>query len=267
MFWWLSELFSRATARGLRPWLPPVWLVLTLGALASALASRWWHPWLFWVLRPVLQPEAPGNYWSTTRDLADPAYLAALLKVSIPGITFWLLGNLLFDRASGTSRFKSMAVTSTGDPPADSPIVSGLTPASTGSGPAAAAVADPAPRGQPAQRPRFLSRLVRFADADESTVLAVEAEDHYVKVHTLRGSELIYYRFADAIEDLAGCDGLQVHRSFWVRRSAISELQTHGRQGRLVLTNGLKIPVSQSNLGLLRRIKQPTVAAVTRSDR
>ncbi len=267
LFWWLSELFSRATARCLRPWVPPVSLVMALGALASALASRWWHPWLFGVLRPALQPEDPGNYWSTARDLADPAYLTALLKVSIPGITFWVLGNLLFDRATGTSRFKSIADTAPGDTPVDPPIVSAMTPTATGLEPAEVAVADTAPRAPPAQHPRFLSRMVRFANAHESTVLAVEAEDHYVKVHTLGGSELIYYRFADAIADLAGCDGLQVHRSFWVRRSAISELQTRGRQGRLVLTNGLQIPVSQSNLGLLRQIKHPSLAATTRSGR
>ena len=95
--------------------------------------------------------------------------------------------------------------------------------------------------------------MIRLRGLDEAGVLAVEAEDHYIKVHSADGTELIYYRFSDALADLAGCEGLKVNRSFWVRRSAICDVRTKGRQSRVVLTNGLEIPVSYSNLGLLRQ--------------
>ncbi len=83
-------------------------------------------------------------------------------------------------------------------------------------------------------------------------MIAVQAEDHYVRVHIDDGaSRLIYFRFADALAGLKGVDGMQVHRSFWVKRSAIAEMLNEGGNVRLILTGGLKVPVSHKHQALI----------------
>jgi DNA-binding LytR/AlgR family response regulator len=75
-------------------------------------------------------------------------------------------------------------------------------------------------------------------------LIAIEAEDHYLRVHTEAGSDLILMRFGDAISALSSHDGMQVHRSWWVaRRSVESVLWKKGR-GTLTLEGGISTPVS-----------------------
>jgi hypothetical protein len=68
--------------------------------------------------------------------------------------------------------------------------------------------------------PKFLERLpLKLRGAE---VWAVEAEDHYLRLHTSRGQDLILMRLADAVAELDGIEGMQVHRSWprevWSRR-------------------------------------------------
>jgi hypothetical protein len=77
-------------------------------------------------------------------------------------------------------------------------------------------------------------------------ILAIEAEDHYVRVHTDLGNTLIPGRFSEAMGALHALDGLRVHRSYWVRRSAVASVELQGRGLQLTLTNGLKVPVSHA---------------------
>jgi hypothetical protein len=96
----------------------------------------------------------------------------------------------------------------------------------------------------------FLARHAsRFANG---TLLALESEDHYLRVHSDRGSELILMRLRDAIAQLADTPGLQVHRSFWVARDAVAQIERRGSGAQLTLCNGLKIPVSRTFVGELR---------------
>jgi LytTr DNA-binding domain len=61
--------------------------------------------------------------------------------------------------------------------------------------------------------PPLLSRLPR---ALGSNILCLQMEDHYVRVHTPAGSELILMTLREAITELGGLEGLRVHRSWWV---------------------------------------------------
>lgn len=91
---------------------------------------------------------------------------------------------------------------------------------------------------------RFLQRLpVKFHTAD---LYALSSEDHYLRVHTNFGEELILMRLADAIRELAGADGLQVHRSWWVARDGIAEERRENGRSILVLKSGTDVPVSRS---------------------
>jgi DNA-binding LytR/AlgR family response regulator len=77
-------------------------------------------------------------------------------------------------------------------------------------------------------------------------LLAVEAEDHYLRVHTDAGDELITARFSDALIELAGLAGYQTHRSWWVAASAIEAVRWRRGRGELRLASGLTVPVSRT---------------------
>jgi hypothetical protein len=107
---------------------------------------------------------------------------------------------------------------------------------------------DPLPGASPAAPgpSPFLDRLpIRLRS---STIYAVESEDHYLRVHTSGGEELILMRIADAIRELAALDGLQTHRSWWVARDGLAD--TARANGKLVLKlkSGAEAPVSRTYL-------------------
>ena len=96
---------------------------------------------------------------------------------------------------------------------------------------------------------RFLDRLPAHLGSD---LLALEMEDHYVRAHTALGSELILLRMRDAVAELDGVDGAQIHRSWWVARDAVEEVKRDGRNLRLVLPGGLEAPVSRTRVTELK---------------
>src|SRR5581483_3303103 len=77
-------------------------------------------------------------------------------------------------------------------------------------------------------------------------LFAVEAEDHYLRVHTDAGDELITARFSDALQELAGLAGYQTHRSWWVAAGAIEAVRWRRGRGELRLACGLTVPVSRT---------------------
>ena len=86
-------------------------------------------------------------------------------------------------------------------------------------------------------------------------ILALSAERHYVRVITDRGEDLVLMRFADAVALCEMLEGLQVHRSHWVRRAAIREIQKRDGGGELHLVSGHRLPVSRSYSGALKGLK------------
>jgi hypothetical protein len=97
-------------------------------------------------------------------------------------------------------------------------------------------------------RPRLLERLPATL-GDE--IAALEMEDHYVRVHTSRGSDLLLMRMRDAVAELDEVEGAQVHRSWWVARSAVARVERHGRRLAIKLSNGLQVPVARERNGAL----------------
>lgn len=97
--------------------------------------------------------------------------------------------------------------------------------------------------------PRLLSRLPPRLGEE---IIALRSEDHYVRVYTRLGDALILSRFADAIADMDGVRGEQVHKSWWVARAAVTGAQKNGRDFQIHLEGGLVAPVSRSRLKALR---------------
>lgn len=115
-----------------------------------------------------------------------------------------------------------------------------------------AAVPKSVSRADSASAPNSDRLLAALPVERRGALLAVTAEDHYLRVHTEVGDSLILRRFGDAMEELAGLDGLQVHRSWWVSRQAVSSVEREGERVLLVLTNGLRVPVSRTFLRQVR---------------
>ena len=104
------------------------------------------------------------------------------------------------------------------------------------------ASADESPPGH-MPGPRLLSRL---SPENRGDVLYLTMQDHYVQVVTVKGSELVLLRFGDALEELGGSDGLQIHRSHWVSRDAIAGWRRDKGKLLLEMSDGTELPVSRS---------------------
>jgi DNA-binding LytR/AlgR family response regulator len=105
-----------------------------------------------------------------------------------------------------------------------------------------------APAGSPAARfPDRLPPRLRGA-----TIRAVQAEDHYLRIHTDRGSDLILMRLSDALDELEGLEGSQTHRSWWVARDSVRDVARGDGRATLTLEGGVVAPVSRRYAKALR---------------
>lgn len=92
----------------------------------------------------------------------------------------------------------------------------------------------------------------RFADRlplplRSSKVVALQAEDHYLRVHFEDGqSTLILMRLSDAVAELPSGTGAQTHRSWWVAKDAVRGVTKSEGRATLTLSANLEAPVSRS---------------------
>lgn len=77
-------------------------------------------------------------------------------------------------------------------------------------------------------------------------LIAIAAEDHYLRVHTDAGEELLAMRLGDALRELAGAHGLRTHRSWWVAADAIEAVRWRKGGGEATLASGLVAPISRT---------------------
>lgn len=106
-----------------------------------------------------------------------------------------------------------------------------------------AAPADATPARFPGRLPPRLRGAV---------IRAVESEDHYLRIHTDRGSDLILMRFSDALAELEGLEGAQTHRGWWVARDAVRDVARGEGRATLTLDGGIEAPVSRRYARALR---------------
>ncbi len=96
----------------------------------------------------------------------------------------------------------------------------------------------------------FRARLeFRYRQAE---ILALSAEDHYLRVHTSAGETLILMRLYDAIAELDGIEGSQIHRSWWVAKDAVRDVARGDGKVDLILEGDLRAPVSRRYQKALR---------------
>lgn len=216
----------------------PLPLLLLLGALVAIIPMRVYLIFLF-TLRAALdgrQPLADTDGWPAL--LPRWHEFVGSVEQSMVLFGLWIAVTLFHVRGLGIPRFgygpASCATPGQGTVPLGIPPPAG-----------------PAPGVEERVPPAFLARLSRSLG---SQLTAVQAEDHYIRVFTPRGSELVLYRFSDAIEELRWIPGAQVHRSWWVAAASVKALQRPGGRYQLLLETGQRVPVSRSHVPAARRL-------------
>ena len=89
---------------------------------------------------------------------------------------------------------------------------------------------------------RFLQRLPLEMGRK---IISLSMQDHYVRVTTDRGSVMILIRFSDAVRELAGHPGAQVHRSHWVAAGQAKQILHEKNRKMIELADGRRLPVSR----------------------
>jgi hypothetical protein len=217
---------TRLTAFALKPWRPPLWILLVVGALVGSLVGRHVIYGLAEALRDQFQTGAEPRPAPPLR--LSMHFLLNYFQGWLGVFAAWLVAGLAFDRWFRAPAFGQERVSAS---------------QAIGFRPAAPTPGEPRPKIDTTTADEFLDRLPKRLGRN---ILALEAADHYVRVLTERGEDLVLGRFSDAIDALASLDGVRVHRSFWVRRSAVRSVRPQGKGLLLTLTNGAEIPVSQA---------------------
>lgn len=223
--WWILDISTRVINRALKPWGPPLVLVLILGAVVGMNIQGMWAPFRQSLFEPYLV-EGSSSYSVFPWRYSDPDYLIEALIAWTTASVMWVAANLFFIHGLHYPRFGHVAKIRTDKP----------TETSGGPSPAEPIPARPA-----------LSILLEKLPAHLGTnVVALKAEEHYTRVYTDKGEKLILMRFSDAIELLAAVRGVQTHRSYWVNADYISDFVREGRTSHVHLTTGIDVPVSRS---------------------
>ncbi|WP_249703023.1 LytTR family DNA-binding domain-containing protein [Altererythrobacter sp. KTW20L] len=98
---------------------------------------------------------------------------------------------------------------------------------------------------------RFFERLPPSLGRE---LVWVRSEDHYLRVQTRLGQELLLLRMADAMAELEGYPGCRVHRSWWIARDQIAPVTRTGRRMSAILQDGQAVPVSASYRAALEQM-------------
>ena len=110
----------------------------------------------------------------------------------------------------------------------------------------------PPPAGQATGSCALLARLPARLQGAE--IQAIQAEDHYLRIHTASGNALVLMKLSDAVAELDPATGAQTHRSWWVARDAVIACARGRGRALLTLRSGLRVPVSRTFAPALRRL-------------
>jgi len=83
-------------------------------------------------------------------------------------------------------------------------------------------------------------------------LISLQAQDHYVRAVTTKGSEMLLMRLSDAEKEISGIPGFRVHRSWWVADDHLERIDRVDGKPFLVLDDGTRIPVSRTYLAQVR---------------
>ena len=221
--WGLNWAVTWLAAIILRPWRPPLLGVTTLGAIVALHLSAPLTLLRYDLFAPYLLPGA--QFYSVFPfRYDDPHYVMEAVIAWATSSIVWGVANSAWVYFLGFSRFGYQPTGAT-DRAAQEPHQDAIS-------------------SRPAAEPNALTSRLPADSAQD--IIALRAEQHYTRVYSRTGDTLILMRFSDAVQSLGQRDGLQVHRSYWVRPSAVHSVEKLNGSYRLELVNGMKIPVGGS---------------------
>lgn len=114
----------------------------------------------------------------------------------------------------------------------------------------ASTLSEAGPEAIPAAFPSAL--LTRLPPEIGGRIIALETEDHYLRVHALGGNALVLMRMADAVALLDPQLGVQVHRRWWVAQEAVAGVRREGPKLFVCLIDNTLVPVGRTFAGAAR---------------
>lgn len=101
--------------------------------------------------------------------------------------------------------------------------------------------------------PRTVRVLDRVAFDKRGALLALSVEDHYVRITTTKGTDVVLMRLRDALLETGDVAGMQVHRSHWIALNALKSVKRNGDGALITLTNGDDVPVSRRYMPAIKK--------------
>ena len=193
----------------------PLWTALVFGGLVGAVAMQPMRGWFYGFWYGTVMPGDPGAAFPPFDTFA--AALAHHLGYTVVPVATWLAANALFLVIARAAAQRTPQLRAT------------------------AATATPAPSAH--LWPDFVRSAISKCGDD---ILAIQSEDHYVRVIFPQGSELLRYRFKDAISALEPLGFRQIHRGTCVRLSAVTDINPDVHATSVCLKTGTVLPVSRS---------------------
>ena len=93
--------------------------------------------------------------------------------------------------------------------------------------------------------PRLLKRLPSDA---EGPILRISGKGHFVEIVTETSRHEVRMRLADAVDEMDNVDGFFTHRSHWVARAAIHDVERKGGKHFVISADEERIPISKGTL-------------------
>jgi hypothetical protein len=104
----------------------------------------------------------------------------------------------------------------------------------------------------PSELSALPSILDRLPYAKRGALIALSVEDHYVRIRTTKGEDIVLMRLADAMRETGAMAGLHVHRSHWIALDQVSAATRKGDGAVLTMSQGPDIPVSRANVPAIK---------------
>ena len=226
--WWTTCLSTTFLMWAMNRIKPPPLAIMIPGSLIGCFLTL---PYTNWVTS-VFERNWPTSM-SGFGGIPTSPWSGDFLEYMIRATVMWVIVNFVFDRFVGLPRYRYE-------------IPRGY---ENRAGPAEA---DTQTEPDTLPLPAFITRLPVRVRLHE--ILAVKAEQHYIRIITPGRDHMILYRFSDAVSQLDTELGMQVHRSWWVAHSAIDGLQQSAKKLQIVLTTGEEVPVSAPYQGMLKEL-------------
>jgi len=221
--WWSVSIGSSIIKRVFRSWQPPVIAICTLGFFIALIPAGFMYQRLGELYASLSPVFAANRAESGVTASWHVEYLLHFVRYSIPALPLYLAGVFGYRFITGVNWFGYKPL-----PQSANMSPSHITPPQL---PPQKAVAG------------LIDGTQLRADA---VLLGIKAEQHYIKIWSDQGTDLVRYRFKDLENVLAPCNCLQVHRSWWVNLDQVGRYRNTGRKLDLIINDQLAVPVSNS---------------------